>query len=286
MVISGRTDLASEAHSLWKRSAGETTVLPGVRAEDGLLHGLPLTSVEILDEQGAQALGKAPGRYYTLTLPSPLSRGDTRFEDGASAVAELLRHTLPGSLRKGVLIAALGNPDVTPDALGSLAAGSILVTRHLKLHGEPAFRDFSSTLLCRTGVLGTTGVESAVQIRALCKTLRPSCVIAIDALAGTDLAGLCRSVQICDTGIAPGSGVGNDRQALNTASLGIPVLAVGVPTVIDASGLADDNALGDLFVTPRFIDSAVRSTARLIAYGINLAVHPGLSISDIDLLVG
>ena len=135
-------------------------------------------------------------------------------------------------------------------------------------------------------MLGTTGVESAVQIRALCEALRPACVLAIDALAGSELSGLCRSVQICDTGIAPGSGVGNDREALDRASLGIPVIAVGVPTVIDASSLAAGKELGDLFVTPRFIDSAVRSVARLIAYGVNLALHPGLTIADIDLLVG
>lgn len=286
MEIFGRTDLASEARSLWLRSEGETAALPGVRAESGELHGLPLTAVEILDARGAAALGKAPGRYYTLELPSPLSRGDGRFVDGAAAVAELLRRCLPETGERCVLIAALGNPDVTPDALGSLAAGSLLVTRHLKERGDPAFAAFSPTLLCRTGVLGTTGLESAAQVRALCDAVHPACVIAIDALAGSALEGLCRSVQICSTGIAPGSGVGNDREALNERSLGVPVIAVGVPTVIDASALSPCGELGDLFVTPRFIDSAVRSVARVLAYGINLALHPGLSIEDVDLLVG
>ena len=103
--------------------------------------------------------------------------------------------------------------------------------------------------------------------------------------AGSELAGLCRSVQICDTGITPGSGVGNDREALDRESPGVPVIAVGVPTGIDAWSLAADEKLGDLFVTPRFIDSAVRSVARLIARGASLALHPGLTIADIDLLV-
>jgi spore protease len=286
MEIHGRTDLASEARGIRMREGGAAGALRGVRAGEYRLHNLPVTSVEILDEEGARALGKAPGHYDTLSLPAPLSRGDTRFADGAAALAELLGRRLPEEREGGVLIAALGNPDVTPDALGSLAAGSLLVTRHLKREEDPAFRGFASTLLCRTGVLGTTGVESAVQIRALCGALHPSCVLAIDALAGSELAGLCRSVQICDTGIAPGSGVGNDREALDRASLGVPVIAVGVPTVIDASALAAGEELGDLFVTPRFIDSAVRSIARLIAYGVNLALHPRLTLADIDLLVG
>ena len=286
MEIHGRTDLASEARGIRMREGGAAGALRGVRAGEFRLHNLPVTSVEILDEEGAQALGKAPGHYDTLSLPAPLSRGDARFADGAAALAELLGRRLPEEREGGVLIAALGNPDVTPDALGSLAAGSLLVTRHLKREEDPAFRGFASTLLCRTGVLGTTGVESAVQVRALCAALHPACVLAIDALAGSELAGLCRSVQICDTGIAPGSGVGNDREALDRASLGVPVIAVGVPTVIDASALAAGEELGDLFVTPRFIDSAVRSVARLIAYGVNLALHPGLTLADIDLLVG
>ena len=286
MGITGRTDLASEARNLWLRDAERGSPLRGVRAENTRLRGLPLCAVEILNGEGAEALGKAPGRYYTLALPSPLSRSDARFSDAAAALAELLGRCLPARSEAPVLIAALGNPDVTPDALGSLTAGSLLVTRHLKERGTPGFEAFSSTLLCRTGVLGTTGVESAVQIRALCAAVRPRCVLAIDALAGSELSGLCRSVQVCSSGIAPGSGVGNDREALNESSLGVPVIAVGVPTVMDASALSKREELSDLFVTPRFIDSAVRSVARLLAYGINLALHPGISVEEIDLLVG
>ena len=286
MEIHGRTDLASEARSRYLRDAGDAARLCGVKAEASTLRGLSLSGVEILDEEGAALLGKAPGRYYTLALPAPLSRGDVRFTDAAEAVAELLRRCMPEKRDAGVLIAALGNPDVTPDALGPLCAGNLLVTRHLKQRGEAAFAGFCSTLLVRTGVLGTTGLESAAQVRALCEAAKPDCVLAIDALAGAELGGLCRSVQICDTGIAPGSGVGNDREALNEEYLGVPVVAVGVPTVIDASALGGEGELRDLFVTPRFIDSAVRSVARVLAYGINLALHEGISVEEIDLLVG
>lgn len=282
MLITGRTDLASEAHSLWMRGAGESAALPGVRATQETLRGLPLTAVEITDERGAATLGKPRGRYYTLRLPERFSRGDGAFSDAACAVAALLGRCLPEKRAEGVLIAALGNPDVTPDALGPLCAGNVLVTRHLCRQETESFRGFCPVALCRTGVLGTTGVESAAQIRALCRDLSPACVIAVDALAGAEPGELCRTVQICDSGIAPGSGVGNDREALDRGFLGVPVVALGVPTVADVS----DPEGAALFVTPRYIDSAVRSLARLIGYGINLALHEHIGIEDIDLLLG
>ena len=185
-----------------------------------------------------------------------------------------------------MLGAALGNPDITPDALGPLCASQVLATRHLKARDETLWEGFSSVSLCRPGVLGTAGVESAEQIRALCAALRPSLVIVVDALAGAEAAGLCRSIQVCDSGISPGSGVCNDRARIDRALLGVPVTAVGVPTVTDAAPFGGDEALRGLFVTPRDIDSAVRDCARVIAYGIDLALHRGLSVDDLDALVG
>ena len=286
MVINGRTDLASEASRRWRQQAGDTTRLPGVLARQEQLQGLNVTAVQILDERGEAALRKAPGQYYTLELPRRCERGAEEFPRAVGAAAELLHRCLGKLSPQSVLIAALGNPDITPDAIGPLAASQILVTRHLKQMDPSAFADYTDTVMLRTGVLGTTGIESAVQIQSLCQTVRPSCVIAIDALAGADLEGLCRSLQICDTGIAPGSGVGNDRDALTRESLGVPVIAVGVPTVVDAAGFSSDGALGGMFVTPRNIDSAVRSASRVIAYGINLALHPTLQLADLDMLLG
>ena len=181
-------------------------------------------------------------------------------------------------------MAALGNPDITPDALGSLAASNIIVTRHLKQQIPADFAAFSSLALSRPGVLGTSGIESAQQIKLLCSRLSPDLVIVIDALAGADLDRLCRCVQVSSAGISPGSGVGNDRQSLSAETLGVPVVAIGIPTVIDA-GVFGEESLSGLFVTPRSIDTLVRSGARVIAYGINLAVHQGLGIGDIDMLV-
>lgn len=276
-----RTDLASEACELLGE---ELSALGGVAVRRETLFGAPLLSVEITDERAAARLGKPPGRYYTLELPDHPRRAAQGFEGLARAAAELIRRCgVPAE--GGVLVAALGNPDITPDALGPLCASQVLVTRHLIAREPALWEGFSPVSLCRPGVLGTAGVESAEQIRALCAAVRPSLVIAVDALAGADASRLCRSVQICDSGISPGSGVCNDRARIDRAFLGVPVTAVGVPTVTDAAPLGGEEARG-LFVTPRDIDSAVRDCARVVAYGIDLALHPGLSVADVDALVG
>lgn len=283
MVINGRTDLASEALGVgWK----EKETLPGVRAWEEELEGLPVTGVEVLTEEGAAALGKPVGRYFTLELSVRFDRGAEDFPRAAEAVAEMIRRCVQMREVSTAFIAALGNPDITPDALGPLAASNILVTRHLKQTDPETFRGFCSTVLCRTGVLGTTGLESARQVRTLCQELKPELVLAVDALAGAQVSRLCRTVQVCSSGISPGSGVGNDRQALNRETLGVPVVAIGVPTVIDAANLSDRPELASMFVTPRNIDSAVRAAGKLIGYGVNLALHEGLTVADIDMLVG
>ncbi len=283
MPLNCRTDLASEAHALLPRGVGGQR---GIRAREETLFSHRVTAVEILNGEGAELIGKPVGRYFTLFLDGRFERGAERFDDAARAVAELIRRCMRKGRASSCLIAALGNPDITPDALGSLAAGSIIVTRHLKRAALDGFDGFASTALCRTGVLGTTGVESASQVRALAEEIQPELIIAIDALAGSELGGLCRTVQICDSGIAPGSGVGNDREELSLASLGVPVIAVGVPTVTDAAALAPGEELRGMFVTPRDIDSLVRAAGRLIGYGVDLALHPGLSVADVDMLVG
>lgn len=281
-VLEFRTDMASEAHRLWRQAADEITELRGVRAREQTLCGLAVTAVEILDDEGAESLKKPRGKYYTLELPKRFERGAEDFASAAQAAAGLLRRCIGGSPER-VLVAALGNPDITPDALGSIAASYVLVTKHLKERAPADFSGFCSLALCRTGVLGTAGFESAEHIAALCGRLRPELVIVVDALAGADAGRLCRTVQFTDAGIAPGSGVGNDRGALSRAALGVPVAAVGVPTVIDAQFFGGPEKM---FVTPRDIDSAVRAAGRVIGYGIDLAVHRGITLDDIDMLIG
>lgn len=285
MVNSVRTDLASEAHRLWRASPERVRTLDGVTAREETLRGFSVTSVEILNDTGAKALGKAPGLYYTMELPHFPGRGDDAFGAAVSVLSELIRRCLPPLHSAPVLVAALGNPNITPDALGPLCAESVLVTRHLRKQQPELFADFRDTALCRTGVLGTSGMESALQVKSLCRALSPGCVIAIDALAGADADRLCRTVQVCSSGIAPGSGVGNDREKLDSASLGAPVVAIGIPTVIDASFFSGDEALRGLFVTPRGIDELVRHGAHLIGYAIDLALHDGLTVEELDALL-
>lgn len=283
MPLSGRTDLAAEARLQHGRSQ-DVGQLSGVRAAEETLEGLAVARVEILDAEGARALGLPIGRYDTLRLPPVYPPRGEEFQKLVRVLSCLIRRCLPSPLPSSVLIAALGNPDVTPDALGPLCAESVLVTRHLR--NEPAFTALRPVALCRTGVLGTTGLESAFQIQSLCRSLSPGCVLAVDALAGSDPEALCRCVQISDAGIAPGSGVGNDRAALNAGTLRVPVVAIGVPTVIDAASLSGEESFGKLFVTPRYIDSSVRQLARLIGFAINAALQEGLSLEDMELLLG
>ena len=280
MGINVRTDMASEAHRDFKKK----NAVPGVIAREETLNGFPLYAVEIKNEEGAQALKKPVGKYYTLEPERFFERGSDSFAPAAEAVAHLIKNCFHGTAPSSVLVAALGNPDITPDALGPLTASHLIVTRHLKHSGDPIFSSFHSLALCRTGVLGTSGIESALHIKTLCDLLKPELVIAVDALAGSDPDRLCRTIQVSSAGVAPGSGVGNDREELSLDYLGVPVVGIGVPTVIDSELLGGGNA--HMFVTPRNIDSLVRSAARLIGYGIDLAVHDGLSIGDIDMLIG
>ena len=273
-----RTDMAEELRRQY------TEELEGVTCAEEEVNGLSVFTVVIENEHGENALGKPAGRYDTLKLPKWFDRGSDSFPDAVHALTELIARNISGSPRE-VLVAALGNPDITPDALGSLAASSVLVTRHLKRKEPDTFRGFCSLALCRPGVLGTSGVESAVQVQTLCRELRPELVVAIDALAGCEAEQLCRSVQVSSAGISPGSGVGNDRQELSQATLGVPVLSIGMPTVIDA-GFLGDGQFNGMFVTPRDIDSLVRAGARLIGYAIDLALHQGIDIPDVDALIG
>ena len=184
-----------------------------------------------------------------------------------------------------VLVVGLGNRAITPDAVGPDAIDSVMVTRHLREQLPEHFGQFRPVAALAAGVLGTTGVESADMIRALAVHLHPDAIIAVDALACAELDRLGRTVQLTDTGITPGSGVGNDRAGLSRDTLGIPVAAIGLPTVIDAGGFSDDPRAEQMFVTPRDIDTVVRDAAKLIGYGINLALHDGLTIGDVDMFL-
>ena len=273
-----RTDLAAEAFKYVEKE------INGIDCRTTEINGLKAELIHVRTSDAAQKLGKPVGSYFTLYLDDFITRRSVSFSDAAFALAELLRKLPAIASSKSFLVACLGNRAVTPDALGPYASDGIIVTRHLKASLPASFAAFSEVSVVRPGVLGTTGMESADAVKALCASVRPDCVIAVDALAAGDPTRLCRNVQLCDTGISPGAGVGNDRAALNEAFLGVPVIALGVPTVIDLAAFTDAPEAKSMFVTPRNIDELVKSTAKLISYGINLALHDGLTVGDVDVL--
>lgn len=286
-----RTDLAVEAHRLWQESAGETTRLAGVKAREGRAAGFPVERVDILDREGARALGKSVGAYLTVDLTGLWRREADGFSRAVSAVAELLGPLLPPE--GPVLVAGLGNSSMTPDALGPRTAEHILVTRHLGRE-LPMLRPVAALA---AGVLGDTGLEAAEWVRGAAERVKPAAVIVVDALAAREVRRLCAAVQISDAGLVPGSGVGNCRSALDRETLGVPVIALGVPTVVEAATLVRDllgtedgpAPLADrgrsLFVTPDSVDAKIRDLARVLGYGIDLALQPGLALEDLTALL-
>lgn len=291
-----RTDLALEARELWQEQTGKVSVLPGVEAHNSLREGIPVNTVRVLNQQGEQALGKPQGSYVTLTLEGLSNREEDIFQRSVQAVAaelsELVQDIPPEGL---VLVAGLGNRAITPDAVGPKVHENVLVTRHLVRQMPDHFGKLRPVASLAAEVMGTTGVESGELVRAVCEKIKPTCVVAVDALASRSLKRLCKTVQIADTGITPGSGVGNHRMGLTQDTLGVPVIAVGVPTVVDGATLAADltgtddlpnlNEGGDLLVTPKDIDSQVNDLSKVIGYAISMALQPGISVEELELLL-
>lgn len=293
-----RTDLALEARELIQESTETTTEIEGVIAREYKRHGCPVTRVEILNETGVQALGKPAGNYITLEMQGLLRHEEDSFKRSVQAIADELASLLPVGGIYGVLLAGLGNRDITPDAIGPLAMQNSIVTRHLVDKMPDEFGHMRPVAAIAPGVLGTTGMESAELILGAITHARPGVVIIVDALTSRRLSRLCSTVQIADSGIVPGSGVGNARAALNQKTLGVPVISIGVPTVVDAMTLMADlteqagqpepdwneisKFAGGLMVTPKEIDTHVESLARVIGYAISVALHPEMDVDDVQ----
>lgn len=288
-----RTDLAVEAIENHKTAAA----LPHVRQSDRTLEGFAVHEVRILSEDAAREIGKPQGRYLTLELDALIRREEDAFPRACKALSTLLRELLPHPNDGPVLIAGLGNRMITPDAIGPQTADHVIATRHLVAQSPAIFADWRPVSALAPGVLGQTGVETGEVICGVLDRVRPAAVIAVDALAAGRLSRLLRTVQLADTGITPGAGVGNARAALNKETLGVPVIAVGVPTVVDGATLAHEissqlgqpacEALDDLsqpvMITTRDIDREVADISRMIGYAVNMALHPHLSVANIDL---
>lgn len=309
-----RTDLALEAREKFEEDNVE---IKGVRVEEEYLEDseIKVTTMVIETENGAKAMGKPKGNYITLEAPNMDGQEEEYHQKISLELAKIIGRLLPeGKEKLSVLVAGLGNREVTPDALGPRVIDNMMITRHvLREFGKYAFgeEEVSSVSGIVPGVMAQTGMESQEIIKGIVEETKPDVIIAIDALAARSTKRLSRTIQITDTGINPGSGVGNHRHGLSKETIGIPVIAIGVPTVVDAATIVGDtmqnliqameenahlqslssglNALNSMekyelirellspqlntmFVTPKDIDESVKQLSLTISEGLNIAL--------------
>lgn len=323
-----RTDLALEAREALKQSIMHE--VSGVESqEDTSDPDIKITRVKITTPEGVEKMGKPMGNYITIEVPKLRENDQDLNEDVCRSVAKELHKIIKegGKVQLGekdtILVVGLGNWNVTPDALGPKVISKLMVTRHL-LEYVPEQVDQGVRPVCviSPGVLGITGIETGEIIKGVVEKVAPKLVIAIDALASRKIERVSTTIQIADTGISPGSGIGNKRMGLNLQTLGVPVIAIGVPTVVDASTICNDllemaikelmektpkdsqfyqilkdmdtderyqmfNEIlepfgGSLIVTPKEIDTIIDDVAKIIANGINIAVHKGIELKDVN----
>ena len=295
-----RTDLAIEAFE-------EYGYLPeSVECYEENRDGIKISRVHIKDITGEVYLKKPKGKYITLDMKNIASMLPEERKKAAKVVADELEH-LVGRITGGVLVVGLGNRAITPDSIGPKTCDGIFVTRHIKEHIPDAIDERASTVFSiAPGVLGVTGMESAEVVKGIAQQTRPELIIAIDALAARNTDRIGSSVQMTDSGISPGAGLGNRRSGLNEENLNIKVVAIGVPTVVYASTIAADmlyeimgdadNELRDrlikrsegskgseLVVSPKDIDNLSTYAAKLIAAAVNMAINPHISDDEIEI---
>lgn len=275
-----RTDLALESK---ERLEAEKNEMRGVVFEEHFdeKRNVTITKVTIETENGAKAIGKPVGTYLTLEAPDMAVPDEGSHREVSEVLAEQLRALVKENM-ESVLVVGLGNREVTPDALGPEVIGNLYITRHiLREYGEYAFPDKKVAAISGIvpGVMAQTGMETLEIIKGIINETSPQLVIAIDALAARSVKRLGRTIQIADTGINPGSGVGNHRKGLNKETLGVPVVAIGVPLVVDAATIVYDacqdadkipNGIVGMFVTPKNIDEMVKSLSYTISEALNM----------------
>ncbi len=320
-MINVRTDLAIEAREMYKRD--NKSEIDGVIVEEEKEGEIKISTVTIETDEAGEKIGKPKGNYITIDFPEYTHYDGESMDKVSYVVANVLKRLVSMPDEKTVLVVGLGNWNVTPDALGPKVSEKIMVTRHLK-EVMPDVIDDSVRSVCTIapGVLGITGIETGEVIKSLVNKIKPDLVICVDALGSRKLERVNRTIQIGDTGISPGAGVGNHRMKINEETLGVKVIAIGVPTVVDAATMANDTIdllldeligkaeegkefynmlksidkneksalikevlnpfIGDLMVTPKDIDTIVNSLAKIIANGINMAIQPNLDMEDIN----
>lgn len=290
-----RTDLALEANELAGNSCS------GVKLSSRSFSNMTVTKIKVTTKQAAEELGKPIGTYITIEFPN-LSDTFTETDKRLVAIGEYIRDLLPSD--GTVLVVGLGNLNITPDALGPKSANKILATRHItgEIAKETGLDRLRSVAVISPGVLGQTGVETGELVLSIAKKIKPKAIIAIDALASRRVERLGCTLQISNTGISPGAGVGNNRFEINEKTTGVPVIALGIPTVVDVMTLIRDimpeyifeNEIREnvypngrmMVVTPREIDQLIERGAQLISMAVNSALHSNFNLSDLISLIG
>lgn len=285
--MNARTDLALEAVEALEQ------VPKGIEKHEENLGKTIITRIIIKDKQGEEAVGKPIGTYITIKVP-PFGENGGFDEDSHTAIKKEIEKLIPET--GSVLIVGIGNTAITPDAFGPKTAEGILATRHIsgELARSVGLDGLRSVAVINPGVLGQTGIESAEIIKSIALNIEPTCVICIDALAAQSLSRLGNTVQIADSGICPGSGVGNKRNEISERTIGIKVVSIGVPTVVDAEAIvsefSEENKLQknenlNMIVTPREIDLVIDRSAEMISFAINCALQKNIDPKILQSLV-
>lgn len=291
-----RTDLALEVRETFEKDNVE---IQGVILKEDYdeKKDIRVSTVIIKDQRGADAMGKPIGTYITIEAPKLGEEDESFHEPITKEIARYIKELAGDLENKEILIAGLGNREVTPDALGPQVVDNLFITRHLIREFGPEFKQqhkLGSVSAISPGVMAQTGMEASEVLRGIIQETAPDLVIVIDALAARSIHRLNTTIQITDTGISPGSGVGNNRKALNKESLGIRVLALGVPTVVDAATIVNDTmesfmskqgfgekeihqfisevneqAMLNMFVTPKNVDESIKRISFTISESLN-----------------
>lgn len=306
-----RTDLAVERNDIYKKQNDIKNDIDGIKVNNETKEEINISRVEILDENGEKALGKPVGDYITLDIKDIKIVDDDRIEQIASVLADELREVIKKHVSdtEDILVVGLGNIYVTPDALGPKVVPEIEVTRHILEYMPKAMpEDTRPVSAISPGVLGITGIETMEILKGIVDNIKPKMLIVIDALASRSIERISSSIQIADTGIVPGAGVDNKRKEISQKTLGIPVIALGIPTVVDLASITNDcidlfieslqqkamsndylNELKEkdnyeeikealipkdynMIVTPKEIDKLIENMSKIVSSGINMAL--------------
>ena len=272
-----RTDLIDEIKAQSEKN------LSCIETNDQQIGDVKISTVKVTDNNTAQILKKPIGVYSTISFP--------RLDfvcDNTNIIKSTVKalKTVAGTAPKNALVVGLGNVDITPDALGPKTCNRVLATRHLNnaLKRDLGLDGLKSVCCIAPNVLGKTGIESFDLISAAACKIKPDIIIAVDALACREPQRLCRTVQISNSGIGAGSGVNNARLPLNCDTLGVPVIAVGVPTVIDGNSFFENTSKENMMVTPKEIDLLIDKSAQILSRAINIFLQPELDIEIIESL--